>query len=242
MRKPQVPIFSKRTSLIDSQTHPIVTKLTNACALHSDPSRIEYMSGYMKNQFEFYGIPASKLQLIIAPIWKTEKDLIRRDLRIIVSQLWDEEHRELHYIGQNLLNKCQKYLDVNDLDFIRKLIITNSWWDTVDLIASNALATVLKSKIEEQLKWSNNAFQSNNLWLIRSAIIFQLKYKDEVNERLLFDNILKCKNSQEFFIQKACGWALRQYSKYNGNAVRGFLDEHESHFSKLTIREASKYI
>ena len=45
--------------------------------------------------------------------------------------------------------------------------------------------------------------------------LFQLKYKKNTNIVILTKAILKNNNTKEFFIDKAIGWALRQYARTN---------------------------
>lgn len=82
-------------------------------------------------------------------------------------------------------------------------------------------------------------FNGDELWLQRSAILFQLKYKEKTNETLLYRYIRQNTDSKEFFIQKAVGWALREYSKTNPESVKHFIEENR--LPKLSIREGSKY-
>ncbi|MEN2766316.1 DNA alkylation repair protein [Ornithinibacillus sp. 16A2E] len=92
---------------------------------------------------------------------------------------------------------------------------------------------VIQEKIE---KWSTDS----NMWLRRTSILFQLKYKKYTNEQLLYTYIRRNANSREFFIQKAIGWALREYSKTNPESVKNFIAENE--LAKLSVREGSKYL
>ncbi len=118
--------------------------------------------------------------------------------------------------------------------------MTKSWWDTVDGIASNAvgkIAAQFPKVISETIEgWA----YGDHLWLQRASIIFQLKYKTATNEELLYRYMIQHADSKEFFIQKAIGWALREYSKTNPQSVRAFIDEHS--LPKLSVREGSKYI
>ena len=47
---------------------------------------------------------------------------------------------------------------------------------------------------------------------------------------------------QSFFINKAIGWALRDYSKTNPKWVRDFIEKNKDKMAKLSIKEGSKYI
>jgi 3-methyladenine DNA glycosylase AlkD len=120
------------------------------------------------------------------------------------------------------------------------LIITNSWWDSVDFLAKYLLGNYLLQFPEETdsviLKFSN----SENMWLNRSAILFQLGYKEKTNFDVLKSVCEKHKTSTEFFIQKAIGWALREYAKTNPETVRNFVSNFN--LKKLSEKEALKNI
>ena len=81
---------------------------------------------------------------------------------------------------------------------------------------------------------------SGELWLQRVCLIFQLMYKEKTDAGLLFGYIRQVAGSKEFFLQKGAGWALRQYSKTNPDAVRRFLAE--TTVAPLTRREGGKYL
>ena len=82
--------------------------------------------------------------------------------------------------------------------------------------------------------------RSGDLWLERTAILFQLKYRLDTNTQLLESCMVPHHGSKEFFHRKAIGWALREYSKYNPNWVEDYLNRHE--LSGLSRREAIKWI
>lgn len=88
------------------------------------------------------------------------------------------------------------------------------------------------------LEWS----VSDNIWLKRVSIDFQHKYKDKTNTELLEKIIYNNLGSNEFFVNKAIGWSLRDYSKVNPEWVKGFLDKYKEQLSALSIKEASKYL
>jgi 3-methyladenine DNA glycosylase AlkD len=68
--------------------------------------------------------------------------------------------------------------------------------------------------------------------------LFQLKYKQRTDPERLFAYVCRCKDESEFFIRKAIGWALREYSKTDEAAVRRFVAE--TQLSPLSTREALK--
>ena len=88
------------------------------------------------------------------------------------------------------------------------------------------------------LQWSTD----ENIWLRRIAIDHQLLRKEKTNVELL-EKIIKNNFGQtEFFINKAIGWALRDYSKTNPKWVRDFIEKNKDKMAKLSIKEGSKYI
>ena len=81
-----------------------------------------------------------------------------------------------------------------------------------------------------------------DFWMRRLAIEHQLGFKEKTNTDILSLFILRNTGSQEFFINKAIGWALRGYSKYNKVWVKDFISNHYDELSTLSIREGSKYL
>nr|WP_088793636.1 DNA alkylation repair protein [Streptococcus pneumoniae] len=83
---------------------------------------------------------------------------------------------------------------------------------------------------------------SDNIWLRRVAIDHQLLRKEKTNTQLMEKILLHNLNQTEFFINKAIGWILRDYSKTNPTWVTCFIDENKERMAELSIKEASKYL
>lgn len=199
------------------------------------------MIRYMKNQFDFFGVksPARKIvQKELKAIWKHfDKDT----LLTYAESLWNLPQRELQYIAVDTLGARSGKLDVSDLPAIEKLILTKSWWDTVDSLSPNIAGSIFIRNEEAKMEWIEKWNNSENMWLNRSAIIHQLRYKEDTNLELMFALIESHIGSKEFFINKACGWALRQASKFYPEQIKQFIEEHPG-LSNLTKKEGSKYI
>lgn len=195
------------------------------------------MSSYMRNKFKFLGIKSPKRKEIFKEIFENFKNNKEIDKEFVV-KFFNKDYREFQYIAIDYLIKMKKYFLKDDIFFIKDLIITKSWWDTVDLIASNLLGEICKkypSLIDEQIVfWIND----DNMWIRRSSIIFQLRYKENTNLEILQKSIESNIDDNEFFIQKAIGWALREYSKTDYKWVLNFINNHN--LSKLSKREAEK--
>ncbi len=206
----------------------------------ANPPRAEQMSAYMKDYFPFYGIQSKLRGDIFREICKMAPIKSIDEWWYLIDELYRREEREYHYLALLSLKKVQKKLIVSDIDKIEYLLLSHSWWDTVDFIASNTVGyyfTIFpyekSSKIEE---WMS----SDEMWLQRTCLIFQLKYKEDVDFPLLKSCILRTKNSKEFFLEKGAGWALRQYSKFRPEKVRTFIESHS--LPTITMREAKKYL
>lgn len=208
-------------------------------------SNFEYglaMSKYMKDHFPFFGINAP-LRKQIQTSWLKEipTDLNSESRWAIIFELWNKEEREFHHVAYDFLNSWnKKHISATDTSKLKWLISNNSWWDTVDSIASNYLGKYCKLFPIEANVLIEEWRYSENMWLNRSCLIFQLKYGIDVDFELLKSLIIQYQPVKEFFIQKAIGWSLRQYSKFNAEAVRNFVDE--INLQGLAKREASKYL
>lgn len=200
------------------------------------------MKAYLKDRFELYGIRAPQRKTFFKTFWAEHKSEIKQNWQVLTAWLWQQEFRDYHYIAMDIIAKIEKTLTKNDLPLIETFITNHSWWDTVDFLASHGIGQILKNDEDYQLSVADRYMKSDNMWLQRSAIIFQLFYKERTNQVLLFAMIDETFDSKEFFINKATGWALRQYSKTNPEAVRQYVDLQRTKMSCLTIREATKYI
>ena len=205
--------------------------------LKNDKKAIE-MSAYMKNQFAFLGIFASQRKEIENKIFKSvAKENI--DFKF-TDKCYKNKYREFQYASVDYLNFKKEYLNISHIEILKNYILTKSWWDTIDhldkIVGDIALRDKKVNKI--LLNWSLD----ENIWIRRVAIDHQILRKEKTNIELLEQIIINNFNQKEFFINKAIGWSLRDYSKTNPKWVRDFIKRHKNSMNNLSIREASKYI
>ena len=199
----------------------------------------ESMSKYMQDKFRFLGVRGATRTEIYKKYFPDARKTKTIDWDFVES-CWNKEEREFQYVVVYYLKAMQKFLKREDISRLKYLIVTKSWWDTVDLLAKVIGSLVIRIEGYDQimLEWSKDS----NIWLKRVAILYQLSLKEKVDkqilERILVDNL----GDNEFFINKAIGWALRNYSKYNPEWVREFIKKNKDNMASLSIREASKYI
>ena len=199
----------------------------------------ESMSKYMQDKFRFLGVRGATR----TEIYKKYFPDARKNKVIdwdFVERCWNKEEREFQYVVVYYLKAMQKFLKRDDISRLKYLIVTKSWWDTVDLLAKVVGSLVIRIEGYDQimLEWSKDS----NIWLKRVAILYQLSLKEKVDKQVLERILVNNLGDSEFFINKAIGWALRDYSKFNPEWVREFIKKNKDNMANLSIREASKYI
>ena len=197
------------------------------------------MAKYMRNLFEFYGLATPKRKKLYKDFLKEEKKNKKVDWDFL-NKCYLDSHREFQYLVSDYLITMNDYLTYDDIPKIKKYIKTKQWWDTIDFLDRVIGEIGLKdSRVDDlMLEWSCD----NDFWVRRVAIDHQLCRKEKTNTELLEKILVNNVGRDEFFINKAIGWALRDYSKTNPLWVREFINKYKDKMSNLSIKEASKYI
>lgn len=218
----------------------MVNELKEMMELSRNSENAAAMEKYMKGHFPFLGIKKPERVQIEKEFFKKTGILKEPFYPEFVKELWNLPEREYQYTALTYIEKSLKKLGKEHVKLMEFLITEKSWWDTVDMLAQKAVGKIaaddpeiIPVTIEE---WAG----SHHLWLRRTAILFQLKYKEKTNEELLYRYIKMNAESKEFFIQKAICWALREYSKTNPDSVRHFIENNR--LAPLSVREGSKYL
>lgn len=199
----------------------------------------ESMSKYMQDKFRFLGVRGATRTEIYKKYFPDARKTKTIDWNF-VENCWNKEEREFQYVVVYYLKAMQKFLKREDISRLKYLIVTKSWWDTVDLLAKVVGSLVIRIEGYDQimLEWSKDS----NIWLKRVAILYQLSLKEKVDKQVLERILVNNLGDSEFFINKAIGWALRDYSKFNPEWVREFIEKNKNGMANLSIREASKYL
>ena len=206
---------------------------------NADGERAGKMSAYMRDQFSYLGIPSPKRKELSRGFLTAAKKEKYTDWTF-VRECWKKPEREFQYLAVSYLDAVKDRLTPADIPFIREITIEKSWWDTVDGLdmVVGFIARKYPEVNKTMLAWSVD----ENIWLRRIAIDHQLLRKEKTDIELL-ETIVKNNFGQtEFFINKAIGWSLRDYSKTNPEWVRGFINKYRGKLAPLSVREASKYI
>jgi 3-methyladenine DNA glycosylase AlkD len=219
--------------------HPFLKNIEKEYQLHANAQAKTWSEKYLLFQFQFFGVKAPVWRTILKKQFKNELPPFDEVEELLI-QCFEHPMREMQYTGIELLAQYQNLWKQKHIHLIEYLITHKSWWDSVDHCSSVLSAVYFKQFPEQKFKSAIKWNKSGNIWLQRSSILFQLKYKQETNSKLLFDLILNCSHSKEFFIQKAIGWALREYAKTDAGIVKRFVKQNS--LSPLSKREALKGI
>ncbi len=198
------------------------------------------MQNYMKGHFAFYGIKAPIRKQIVKPISAQLKGTTWQNIHALAHLLWQQPMRECQYSALDITIQYARKMSPIALEDYHAWLSTKSWWDTVDTIASNLVGRLATEHPKQSYDTLYQWIASENMWLNRTAIIHQLKFKDFVNTDFLTHSIVPHLKNKEFFLQKAIGWSLRQYAVYNPQWVIAFLEAYQ--IKGLALREATKHM
>ncbi len=212
--------------------------IQSALEPHRDAAQAQRMAKYMRDQFAFLGIPSPERKALTREIFQALGVLNEPIDAPLVRALWNLPEREYQYAALDYLNRQRKKLQPTHADLIKHCVTAKSWWDTIDPLSHAAGALVQKHPVAlaRVEAWSTH----ENFWLRRIAILHQLAFKRDTNQERLFRYVLLNAHDAEFFIRKAIGWALREYSYSSPDAVKAFVHDHERELSSLSKKEALK--
>lgn len=219
--------------------HPIiaatVADLRAALLPLADTERAPAMRAYMRDRFIFLGIATPIRRAAIKPVLRNVR---QAELLLPLARfLWDMPEREYHYAALDLLAMHYKQLQSTDIPALIQLAQQHAWWDSVD-----AMAGVIGDVLRHGHDYMDEAIIHDDFWVRRIALLHQLGWRDRTDQQRLFDYCKSLAHEKEFFIQKAIGWALRDYARHAPDAVREFTLQHRNILAPLSYREANKHL
>lgn len=217
----------------------LIPRLERSFAAARDADRARGMAAYMRDGFSFYGITAPLLREIARDATDGLPTPSQAQLRKVALECWARPEREWQYFACGYLRRHIWAATPSFLPTARRLITTKSWWDTVDSLAVHVVGPLVRTE-PKLVRTMDEWIDSENIWLARTAILHQLAYKPDTDADRLFRYCRLRAADKEFFLRKAIGWALREYSKTDAAAVRRFVRGNE--LSGLSRREALKWI
>lgn len=220
--------------------HQWIESVREALLPLQNEENAQFMKSYMRGQYAFYGIQSGPRRTALKTLFARENLPKLEELPRVIDELWSMPEREFQLVGIDLLIKLKNKLPVSMLEDLERWIATKSWWDTVDMLATHIAATLFTRYPEETSMVIERWRKSENIWLRRTTLLYQLKYKQLTDVDLLFSIIRENQSDKEFFIQKAIGWVLREYSKTDANTVINFIEA--ENIEGLARREGLKWL
>ncbi|MFE5541533.1 DNA alkylation repair protein [Streptomyces sp. NPDC056492] len=231
----QRPPKAPRSALADT----LVERLTAAYGAAADPERAAAMAAYMKDVAPFLGLRTPLRRELSKAVTEGTAKPAEADVAALVLRCWELPEREYQYFAVDYLRRHVGVCSSGFLPVLRRLIVTVPWWDTVDLLAAHAAGPLVAADPELPAvmdEWIGD----EDLWLARTALLHQLRYKSATDTGRLFAYCRRQSGHPDFFIRKAIGWALREYAKTDPEAVRAFVAAQRGSLSPLSVREALK--
>jgi 3-methyladenine DNA glycosylase AlkD len=215
--------------------------VSDALAELADTDRGAEMSRYMRGRFPFLGVGARERRRATSEVLRAARRATAAQLLDFADRCWQTPERELQYVATDVLREGRAALAPTDLAALRRLITTKSWWDTVDVLAPWPVGSLVERHAELTAAM-DDWIDSDDIWLVRTALLHQLRYGERTDAERLFRYCRRRADSQEFFVRKAVGWALRQYARTDPEAVRAFVTANEQQLSTLSRREALRHL
>lgn len=220
--------------------HTYLVHLVPLFQQNADPAQAAPMTKYMRGQFEYLGIKSPQFKLLMKQHIAEHGLPPVAELDPMTRELWSLPQREFQYIATSFAERLSEQLPKEFITTLEFMLIHKSWWDTVDSIAGSIVGVHFQHFPAVREKYLAKWRKSDNFWLRRTTLLFQLGYKKETDFTLLCDLIRENLGSQEFFINKAIGWSLRQYARTDPQAVKKFVKATDLH--PLSRREAMKHL
>ena len=189
----------------------------------ADEAKAQGMKAYLLNQFEFLGLAAPVRRAALKEIGKV-KWQSTADLLATADLLWQKPEREYRYSAVDLLRQNSDQLSVNELPALQALLLQDAWWETVDGLSA-VIAEVMHAAVQQKTNAAVTMdvwLKHSSHWVRRSAMLHQLGWRLDTDTTRLFGYATQLADEEEFFIRKAIGWALRDYARWNPQAVTEF--------------------
>ena len=211
----------------------------------ADPERALQQQAYIKSQMPFLGVVAPDLRITAKQVFDDHPLASEAAWLEAIAALWrgaryrEERHAAIQLAGHG---KYRRWLTPNAVPVLEEMVVTGAWWDFVDTLATNHFGTLLANHPKTMKPLLKRWATDDDMWRRRTAILAQLKFKTATDEVLLFYAIQASTTSPEFFLRKAIGWALREYSKSEPQVVIDYIAANAGRLSGLSKREGLKVL
>lgn len=208
----------------------------------ADAGKAVEMAAYMKTDMPFWGIQKPDREPIYRQLAKDFTPSNHDEYSQVIRKIWNGKHREEKYAALDYAVRCKKFIDTSMIPLYEELVRDGEWWDLVDPLATLLVGVAFLNDQKTVKPIMKKWIDDDDMWIRRTAILSMNKHKEKTDEKLLYDFCLRRSHEKEFFIRKAIGWALREYSYKAPDSVSKFLKENRSKLSPLSYREGAKQL
>jgi 3-methyladenine DNA glycosylase AlkD len=225
-----------------SQSDELARYVTAELKRLADPSKAPAMAAYMKTTQPFFGVPTPIRTAMLKQMGDKFAPVDQGSYARSVTALWNLPRREERYCAITFARRYEQFVTPASLPLYARMIREGAWWDFVDEIAVNLIGAVYGNFRAQTRPIIEQWIDDEDMWIRRTALLSHMKHKKQTDAAQLFKHCLKLSHEREFFIRKAIGWALREYSKTDPRAVRAFLTKNRKQLSNLSYAEGSKHL
>ena len=208
----------------------------------ADPAKAPAMAAYMKTVQPFLGVSTPMRTAMLKQMGDRFAPTDQKSYARSVLALWKLPHREERYCAITFARRYGQFISLASMPLYERMIREGAWWDFVDEIAVNLIGGVYRNHRAQTRPVIERWIDDDDMWIRRTALLSHLKHKNATDAAQLFRHCLKRADETQFFIRKAIGWALREYSKTDPRAVRAFLTKNRKRLSGLSYAEGSKHL
>ncbi|MEW2175689.1 DNA alkylation repair protein [Streptomyces sp. NPDC005406] len=219
----------------------VLERLTVLYPTAADPVRARSAAAYMKHVAPFLGIPTPRRRALSRIVLEGTARPQESDCTAVALRCWALPEREYHYFAADYLRRHIARCSSGFVPVLRHLVTTVPWWDTVDTLAAH-VAGPLVAADPELRRTMDEWIEDDDLWIVRTALLHQLRFKEATDAHRLFAYCLRRADHPDFFVRKAIGWCLREYAKTDPAAVRDFVDDARDRLAPLSVREATRHL
>jgi 3-methyladenine DNA glycosylase AlkD len=225
-----------------SQSDELARYVTAELKRLADPAKAPAMAAYMKTAQPFFGVPTPIRTAMLKQMGERFAPIDQQSYVRCVMALWKLPHREERYCAIAFARRYEQFITLESLPLYERMIREGAWWDFVDEIAVNLVGSVYGNFRAQTRSVIERWIDDEDMWIRRTALLSHIKHKKETDAAQLFRHCLKLSHERKFFIRKAIGWALREYSKTDPRAVRAFLTKNRKRLSNFSYTEGSKHL
>ncbi len=203
------------------------------------------MAAYHKAERTYFGVSNP----VIYDLVKTWRADITLEQRIQLARaLWESDIHEARVAAAKLLNQARIREDENVWQLIAGWVPTFDAWAIADHACSAGQKRLIAdpNRLDVVESWT----QSDHLWTKRAALVMTLPWTKQNHPKPLDleirDRVLGWAagyvDDNNWFIQKAVAWWLRDLSKHDPDRVIAFLDAYSAQMKPFARKEAAAHL